>query len=347
MIRRIPVVLMMVYLLAAAGWILRAGCVTRSYQQNPGQIPTLLNVAYDPTRELWAKINIAFQNSYESRHGIRPKIQQSHGGSASQARNVIEGQQADVVSLALWTDIDAIRKAQRIQNGWENRFPNRSLPYTSTIVFVVRKGNPKQIKDWLDLGRENVKIVTPNPKTSGNGKWSFLAIWGSYLRLTNNDEAAARLFVSKLFRRAQLDQNARDSTVTFSQKRIGDVHLTWENEAHLEMREAEGELEIVYPSMSILAEPHVAIVDQVVEKKGTREIAEAYLNFLYTKEAQIIIAEQYHRPINEAVQKQFADRFPAIPLFEAKELGTWESLLQKFFAEGAMFDQIQAEGAGR
>jgi sulfate transport system substrate-binding protein len=246
-----------------------------------------------------------------------------------------------VVTLALWSDTDAIRKQGLIRPDWEDQFPNKSLPYKSTIVFVVRKGNPKGIKDWSDLIQPHVVVVTPNPKTSGNGKLSFLAAWGSVLAGGGNEDDA-RQFVTELYHHTPvLDTGARGSTTTFAQKGIGDVHLTWENEAHLEVEEARGELEIVYPPRSIQAEPHIAIVDRYVEQKGTRAAAEAYLNFLYTPEAQEIIARNFYRPSDPAVLAKHASDFPDIELFPITTVAAnWDAAQTKFFAEGGIFDAI-------
>lgn len=329
------------YVVAAGAWIVSAG-----FGRNQ-----LLNVACDPTRELWHDLNAAFVAHYETEHGTRLFIRQSHGGSGSQARAVIDGLPADVASLALWTDTDAIRKNGLINPGptgnWEDRLPNRSLPYVSTIVLVVRKGNPKGVRDWADLTRPDVGVITPNPKTSGNGKWSFLALWGSVVWRGGTEEQA-REFVSRVYGRVPvLDAAARGSTMTFAQKAIGDVHLTWENEAHLEVREARGELEIVYPSVSVLAEPHVAVIDANVDRKGTRAEAEAYLRFLYTPEAQEIIARHHHRPTDPAVFARHRDRFPELDLRRATTLvasGKWDDVQKRFFAEDGVFDRIYAAG---
>src|SRR2546430_5664749 len=255
----------------------------------------LLNVSYDPTRELWRDVNAAFAPKYEKETGATLAIKQSHGGSGTQARAVIDGLDADVVTLALWPDTDAIRKAGQISEGWEKRLPNNSLPYTSTAVFVVRKGNPKGIKDWPDLIQPGIEIVTPNPKTSGNGQLSFYSAWGSVvLRGGSREDAIA--YVTKLYQQVPvLDSGARGATTTFVQKGIGDVHLAWENEAHLAVQEANGTLELVYPPISMRAEPHVAVVDANVDRKGTRAAAAAYLQFLYTDEAQELIAQHYYR----------------------------------------------------
>ena len=335
MLRKLSILAVAGYVVAAMIWVALAGVVREG-----GKLE-LLNVACDPTRELWRDINELFENRFQRETGIPISITQSHGGSGSQAGSVINGLKADVVTLALWTDTDAIRKAGIIDAGWEDRFPNRSLPFTSTIVFVVRKGNPKQIKDWNDLTNEGVSVITPNPKTSGNGKWSFLAMWGYHISRGATD-AEALQYVTQVIRRVPiLDAAARGATMTFAHKNIGDVHLTWENEAYFEVKESNGNLEIVYPSRSVLAEPHVAVVDRIVRKRGTKAAAEAYMNFLYTEEAQEVIAHHYYRPTNEAVLKRNANRFPKIELFSVKTIGTsWDEIQKRFFAEGAIFDSI-------
>ncbi|HTI51345.1 MAG TPA: sulfate ABC transporter substrate-binding protein [Planctomycetaceae bacterium] len=325
-------------------WLLQGSNATGSPDAKSLQ---LLNVSYDPTRELWTDINGQFAPLYEQEHGIRLDIKTSHGGSGTQARQVIDGQEADVVTLALWSDTDAIRKKGLIREGWDEQFPNKSLPYLSTIVFVVRKGNPKGIKDWPDLIQSGIEVITPNPKTSGNGKLSFLAAWGSVLR-RGGSEAQAREYVTSLYQHVPvLDSGARGATTTFSQKGLGDVHLTWENEAHLELREAKGALEIIYPPVSVRAEPHVAVVDVNVDRKGTRDAAEAYLKFLYTDAAQETIAKHFYRPINEEVLARHADVFRPIDLFPVTLVAAnWEDAQTKFFGEGGVFDSIYgAKGA--
>lgn len=342
---RVLLGLIVLYVIAAGIWVVAAGF---------GRNQQLLNVACDPTRELWHDVNAAFIDHYEKEHGVKLFIRQSHGGSGSQARAVVDGLAADVVTLALWTDTDAVRKAGLMDEGWETRYPNRSLPYVSTIVFVVRKGNPKNIRDWADLTRSDIEIITPNPKTSGNGKWSFLAMWGSVI-WRGGSEDVARDYVTRAYKRVPvLDAAARGATVTFAQKGLGDVHLTWENEAHLEVKEAEGKLEIVYPganlpggAISVLAEPHVAVVDANVRRKGTAEIADAYVRFLYTEEAQELIVKNYHRPTDQAVFARHKSLFPDMDLRRATTLvatGKWNDIQKKFFAEGQLFDQIQAAG---
>ena len=306
-----------------------------------GVAVNLLNVSYDPTRELWKELNSSFADARSKETGDTVTIKQSHGGSGSQARSVIDGLEADVVSLALWSDTDQLRKKGLIKEGWEDRFPNRSLPYTSTIVFVVRKGNPKGIKDWPDLVKPGIEIITPSPKTSGNGKLAFLAAWGSVI-LNGGTEDQAKEFITQIYQRTPtLEAAARGATTTFAQKGQGDVHLTWENEAHLEIAESKGDLEIIYPSRSFLAEPHVAVVDDYAGKKGTSEVAEAYLKFLYTPEGQEIIAKHFYRPTNAEVLAKHRQQFPEIKLFSITEISKgWDDAQARFFAEGALFDTI-------
>jgi sulfate/thiosulfate-binding protein len=301
-----------------------------------------LNVSYDPTRELYADLDPRFAAAYEKQAGAKITIQQSHGGSSRQARAVIDGLPADVVTLALYSDIDALRKRGLLAEGWSKRLPNDSVPYTSTVVFVVRKGNPSGIKDWVDLVRDRIAVVTPSPKTSGNGKLSFLAAWGAVLH-AGGDEQAARAYVQRLYEHVVvLDSGARGATTTFAQEKVGDVQITWENEALLEVDEYKGELEIVYPSVSILAEPCVAWVDANVQRKGTLAEARAYLEYLYTDEAQEIIAQHGFRPIRQDVLKRHANRFPAIDLFPIQAVARdWEDAQQKFFADDGVFDDVR------
>ena len=302
---------------------------------------TLLNVSYDPTRELWRDINEHFIPGYEKATGNKVTIKQSHGGSSTQARAVIDGLEADVVTIASIIDTDAISKKGLIQEGWVDRLPHRSLPYYSTIVFVVRKGNPKGIKDWADLVKPGVEVITPNPKTSGNGYLSFFCAWGSVvLRGGSREDAIA--YVTKLYKQVPvLDSGARGATTTFVQKKIGDVHLAWENEAHLEVREAKGALELVYPPISIRAEPHVAVVDENVDRKKTRAAAEAYLKYLYTDEAQEIIAKHFYRPSNGEILRKRSEVFPDIRLFAVTEIAKdFSDAHKQFIAEGGAFDTI-------
>jgi sulfate transport system substrate-binding protein len=298
----------------------------------------LLNVSYDPTRELWRAINAAFIPKYSA---SQLTIKQSHGGSGTQARAVVDGLEADVVTLAMWPDTNAVAKAGLIEKGWENRLPNKSIPYTSTIVFVVRKGNPKGIKDWPDIIKPDVQIVTPNPKTSGNGKLSFLAAWGAVTQ-RGGSEADALAFVKKVYEQVPvLDLGARASTTTFVQKRVGDVHLSWENEAHLEVEESGGQVELVYPPISFLAEPPVAVVDGNVKRKGTADAAKAYLEFLYTDEGQEIIAKNFYRPTNAAVLAKHRALFPDLKLFGISAVAKdWDDAYDKFFGDGKIFDSF-------
>lgn len=312
-----------------------------------GRAAQLLNVSNDPTRELWKDINATFVADYQKKTGKTVSIKQSHAGSSSQARAVIDGLGADVVTLAMETDTDAIRKAGLIADNWRERLPHGSIPYYSTIVFVVRKGNPKNIKEWADLGRPGVQVITPNPKTSGNGKLSFLAAWGSVVLNGGTDEQALKL-VSAIYKQTPvLDTAARAATTTFTQKKLGDVHLTWESEAHLEVRETGEALDIVYPSISIKAEPPIAWVDANVEKKGSLEYARAYLEFTYTPEAQRLFAKHFYRPVDEGVATETSSQFPSIRLFGIEEIAdNWEAANQRFFAEGRVFDQIYSGDAG-
>ena len=306
----------------------------------------LLNVSYDPTRELWRDLNDRFTAKYEKETGRKVTINQSHGGSGSQARAIIDGLEADVATLALWSDTDQIRAKGLINDGWEERLPNHSLPYYSTIVFVVRKGNPKGVHDWPDLtAKPGVEIITPNPKTSGNGRLSFLAAWGGVIHNKGTEEEA-RDFVTRLYKRVPvLDSGARGSTTTFAQNKKGDVHLTWENEAQLEVQESKGELEVIYPSASIKAEPYVAVVDAVVDRRGTRDVAEAYLKSVYDPEAQEIIARHGYRPIDGEVLARRRDTLPDLTLFPVTSfVKDWAEAQQRFFADGGEFDHIYQPG---
>jgi sulfate transport system substrate-binding protein len=301
----------------------------------------LLNVSYDPTRELWRDVNERFIAAYKKETGTDVTIKQSHGGSSTQARAVIDGLEADVVTLASFLDTEAISKKELIKAGWIDELPNRSLPYTSTIIFVVRKGNPKGIKDWPDLIKPGVEVITPNPKTSGNGYLSFFSAWGAtVLRGGSRDDAIN--YVTQLYKQVPvLDSGARGATTTFVQKKIGDVHLAWENEAHLEVREAKGDLDLVYPPISIRAEPHVAVVDENVDRKKTRAAAEAYLKFVYTDEGQELAAKHFYRPSNEAILKKHADVFPEVRLFPVTEIAKdFPDAHKQFIAEGGVFDAI-------
>ncbi len=308
----------------------------------------LLNVSYDPTRELYDQYNKAFAAHWEKEQGQKVTFKQSHGGSGKQSRSVIDGLEADVVTLALGYDIDAIRQAGLINEGWESKFEHNSAPYTSTIVFLVRKGNPKGIKDWPDLIKEGVEVITPNPQTSGGARWNYLAAWGYALKVNHNDEAKAQEFVKELFTHVPvLDSGARGATTTFVERGIGDVLLAWENEAYLSINElGPDKFEIVNPSVSILAEPPVAVVDKNVDKRGTREVAEAYLQYLYSEEGQTIAAENYYRPTLASVADKYKEKFPAIELFTLKDVfGTWEETQTKHFNDGGIFNQIYVPGS--
>ncbi len=327
----------------------------------------LLNVSYDPTRELYEEINAAFVAEYASKNpGKELKIEQSHGGSGKQARAVVDGLKADVVTLALAADIDAVEKGGLINAGWQAELPGNSSPYTSTIVFLVRKGNPKQIKDWNDLIKPDVKVITPNPKTSGGARWNFLAAWGYAAGVKGHDfskseevaasekaskeakefpisiDAKGKEFVAALFKNVPvLDSGARGSTVTFAQKNIGDVLIAWENEAWLAQEEYKGQFEIVYPSVSILAEPPVTIVDKNVDEKGTRAVAEEYLKFLYTHKAQEIIAANHYRPRDVELLAKNVATLPPIKLFTIDEVfGGWAKAQKHYFGDGGVFDEI-------
>ena len=305
---------------------------------------TLLNVSYDPTRELYQSENASFASFWKKKTGPTVTINQSHGGSGKQARAVIDGLEADVVTLALAYDIDAIADSKLLPLNWQQRLPQNSTPYTSTIVFVVRKGNPKGIRNWDDLVKPGVSVITPNPKTSGGARWNYLAAWG-YKQKQTGSAAQAKAFVKALYKNVPvLDTGARGSTLTFTQRGIGDVLITWENEAHLVIKEfGADKFEIVAPAVSILAEPPVAVVDKNVAKHGTRKVAEAYLTYLYSPEAQEIIARNSYRPRNAAILKKYATSFPNIRLFTLGELfGTWRQAQKAHFSDGGTFDQIYA-----
>jgi len=311
----------------------------------PAQKPiTLLNVSYDPTRELYQAVNAAFVRYWREKTGQDITIRQSHAGSGSQARAVIDGLGADVVTLALAGDIDQISgRSGLIPADWQSRLPHNSTPYTSTIVFLVRKGNPKHIRDWDDLVRPGISVVTPNPKTSGGARWNYLAAWGYALKRPGGDEARARAFVAKLYRNVPvLDGGARGATTTFVERGIGDVLIAWENEALLAVRElGPGKVELVTPSVTILAEPPVALVEKVAKKHGTLAVAQAYLDYLYTDAGQEIGARNYYRPRLEAVAAKFAGQFPKVALFTLAEVfGSWTKAQATHFADGGVFDQI-------
>ena len=345
-------------LIVAAAAVVSLG--TGAFAQNK-----LLNVSYDPTRELYEEINSAFAEDYAASHGgQKVEVEQSHGGSGKQARAVVDGLKADVVTLALSADIETVVKSGLINAGWQEKLPQNSSPYVSTIVFLVRKGNPKQIKDWNDLIKYDVKVITPNPKTSGGARWNFLAAWGYAAKFAAHDandlgkataksngadvkDAAALEYITKLFKNVPvLDTGARGATITFAQKGVGDVLIAWENEAYLAQDETPGKFDIVYPSVSILAEPPVAIVDKNVDEHGTRAVAEAYLKFLYTPKGQEIIAENHYRPRDSATLAKYADKLPAIKLFTIDEaFGGWTKTQKAFFADGGVFDEIYKPAA--
>ena len=306
------------------------------------QTVNLLNVSYDPTRELYRDFNAAFAKQWKAQTGQTVNIRQSHGGSGKQARAVIDGLEADVVTLALAYDIDEIAaRAKLLPANWQSRLPDNSSPYYSTIVFLVRKGNPKKIRDWDDLVRPGVSVITPNPKTSGGARWNYLAAWG-YAKRKLGSDAAAKDFVTKLYRNVPvLDSGARGSTTTFAQRGQGDVLIAWENEAFLaEKQLGQGKFEIVVPSVSILAEPPVAVVDKVVDKKGTRKVAEAYLRYLYSPQGQEIAAKHYYRPRLAAVAAKYKNLFPRVQLLTINNFGGWANAQRTHFNDGGQFDQI-------
>lgn len=309
---------------------------------------TLLNVSYDPTRELYKDINAAFAAQWKTKTGDVVTINQSHGGSGAQSRAVIDGLDADVVTLALAYDIDAIAKnAQLLPADWQKRLPDNSAPYTSTIVFLVRKGNPWHVKDWPDLVKPGIQVITPNPKTSGGARWSYLAAWAYAEKKAGGNADKAKAFVADLYKHVPvLDSGARGATTTFVQRGIGDVLLSWENEAHLALQEqGAGKFEIVYPSVSILAEPPVALLDKNVDRHGTRKVAEAYLQFLYSKDAQEIEAKDYYRPRDQAILAAHAADFPKILLYTIDGVfGGWQKAQDTHFADGGVFDQIYTPG---
>ncbi len=332
-------------LLALGGGAFAAGLGRSANAQAPA---TLINVSYDPTRELYKDFNEKFVRFWQAQNKPSVRINVSHGGSGSQARTVIDGLDADVVTLALAYDIDAIADRGLIRPDWQSVFPNNSSPYTSTIVFVVRKGNPKKIADWSDLARPGVQVITPNPKTSGGARWNYLAAWGYELRRPGASEISAEEFVRAIYKNVPvLDTGARGSTTTFGQRGIGDVALSWENEAFLVLKElGEDKFEIVVPTVSILAEPPVAIVDRNVDRKGTRALAEAYLNHLYSPEGQDVAARNFYRPRSAEALARSGDRFKKLPLFTIDEVfGGWRKAQNTHFADGGVFDRIYKPGS--
>lgn len=307
------------------------------------QDAALLNVSHDPTRELYQELNAAFAKAWQAKSGKAVAVRQSHGGSSKQARAVIDGLPADVLTLALAYDVDAVAQAGLLPKEWQKRLPHNSSPYTSTIVFLVRKGNPKAIKDWGDLVKRGVEVITPNPKTSGGARWNYLAAWAWALKQPGGSDAKAKQFVAELYRHVPvLDSGARGSTTTFVQRGIGDVLLAWENEAFLAIKElGPGKVDVVVPSLSILAEPPVALVDEVADKKGTRALAQAYLEYLYGPEGQELAARHYYRPRLEAVARKYAAVFPKLGLITIDEVfGGWQKAQKTHFDDGGLFDQI-------
>jgi sulfate transport system substrate-binding protein len=308
---------------------------------------SILNVSYDPTRELYQDIDAAFAKQWKAKTGETVTIKQSHGGSGKQARAVIDGLEADVVTLALAYDIDALHEhGNLIPSDWQKRLPNNASPYTSTVVFLVRKGNPKNVRDWNDLVRPGIAVVTPNPKTSGGARWNYLAAWGYALKQPGGSDASARDFVKRLYGNVKvLDSGARGALTSFTERGIGDVLINWENEAYLAVKElGPDKFEIVTPSISILAEPPVAVVDKVVDKRGTRKVATAYLEFLYTKEGQEIAGRHYYRPRDAEVSARYAKQFAPVKLFTIDDVfGGWTKAQKTHFADGGVFDQIQAQ----
>lgn len=323
---------------AVIGLVSFAGC---SDSSDEGTV-TLTNVSYDPTRELYEAYNEIFAQHWNELTGQEVEITQSHGGSGKQALEVANGLEADVVTLALEYDVNAVRDAGLIEDGWVSEFPNDSSPYTSTIVFLVRKGNPKDIHDWDDLIKEDVGIITPNPKTSGGARWNYLAAWGYADRAYGGDEAKTKEFIKKLYENVLvLDSGARGATTTFVENGQGDVLLAWENEAYLSVKDYPDDYEIITPSVSILAQPSVAVVDKVVDKRGTRDAAEEYLNYLYSDEAQRIAGDNYYRPYNEAILNEYADVFDLnVDLVTIADFRGWDEAQSKHFADGGVFDEI-------
>jgi sulfate transport system substrate-binding protein len=329
--------------------ILVSALVSALFLGNAHADVELLNVSYDPTRELYKAYNPVFAKHWKETKNETVTINQSHGGSGKQARAVLDGLEADVVTLGLGYDVDQLYKKRKlIPENWQSLLPNNSSPYTSTIVFLVRKGNPKGVKDWNDLTKEGVSVVTPNPKTSGGARWNYLAAWAYGLKHNNNDEKAAKDFVAKIYKNAAvLDTGARGSTTSFAEREIGDVLITWENEAHLVLKEfGADKYETVIPTLSILAEPPVAVVEDIARKHGTTEVANDYLKYLYSKEGQELIAQNFYRPFDKDIAQKYAKQFPALELVNITAFGGWDKAQDTHFADGGVFDQITAE-AGR
>lgn len=339
--RRANVCVILLSIILSAGMMTGCGSESGAAADSSAGLE-ILNVSYDPTRELYAEYNNLFSEYWREQTGQEVTITQSHGGSGSQARSVIEGNEADVVTLALAHDITAIEEAGLIEEGWMEEFVGNSSPYTSTIIFLVRKGNERNIQDWDDLVKDGIGVITPNPKTSGGACWNFLAAWAYQQEQDGNDEEATREFMKKLYRNVLvLDSGARGATNTFVENGQGDVLIAWENEAYLSMKEYPDEYEIVTPSISILAEPSVAVVDSNVEEHGTREVAEAYLEYLYSDEAQRVAGKNYYRPSNEEILQEFSDQFNLdMRLVTIDDFGGWNEAYRLYFDDGAIFDQI-------
>jgi len=334
------------FIISALSAALFAGAVSLSLAAQAADVK-LLNVSYDPTRELYQEYNAAFAKYWKAKSGDNLTVSQSHGGAGAQARKVIDGLEADVVTLALAYDIDAIADKGLASPDWQNRLQHRSSPYTSTYIFLVRKGNPKGIKDWSDLVKPGVGVITANPKTSGGARWGYLAAWGYELKRTKGDQAKAKDFVTRLFKNVPvLDSGARGSTVTFAERGLGDVLLAWENEAHLALKEfGADKFDIVYPPTSILAEPPVTVVDKVADKRGTRKLAEEYLKYLYSPEGQEIAAKNFYRPTDLKIAAKYAKNFPKVSLFTIDEVfGGWQKAQKAHFSDGGVFDQIYIPG---
>jgi sulfate transport system substrate-binding protein len=326
--------------------VLAASCKPSAGSRHTREADTLLNVSYDPTRELYAEFNAAFAKHWKETTGQTITVNQSHGGSGKQARSVIDGLEADIVTLALAGDIDVLHtEARLLPADWQAQLPDNSSPYTSAIVFVVRKGNPKAVKDWPDLVKDGVEVITPNPKTSGGARWNYLAAWAWAEKQFGGDPAKVKDYITTLFKHVPvLDSGARGATTTFAQRKIGDVFLSWENEAHFIEKEFPGETEIVYPSLSILAEPPVAVVGKNAEKHGSTKLATEYLKYLYTEEGQEIAGKNFYRPRNPQVAVKFAATFPALELVTIRDaFGGWEKAQQVHFADGGTFDQIYSK----
>lgn len=313
-----------------------------SYDAGAGSNIHIINVFYDPTRELYESYNEIFKEHWKEKTGQDVDVIQSHGGSGKQALEVINGLQADVVTLALDYDIDAIENAGMIQSGWKEELPDDSAPYTSTIVFLVRKGNPKNIQDWDDLIRDDVDVITPNPKTSGGARWNYLAAWAYAQKIYNNDEEKMEAFIKKLYQNVLvLDSGARSATTSFVENGQGDVLIAWENEAFLSVKDDPDEFEIIAPSISVLAQPSVAVVDEVAENRGTEEVSREYLNYLYSDDAQRIAAENYYRPVNQEILEEYSDVFDLnMELKTIDDFGGWQEVQRKHFADGGVFDRI-------